>query len=259
MNKHLPTILFILLGLTVYGQNADELNQQAKKFIETQQFDKAVPLIKQSAELGNAEAQYNLGYCYQVGVVVEKNQKRAIEWYLKSAEQGFNDALYQLMMSYGNGNGVEQDSKKAFSYALKCAENNDGTCMWNVVNSYYTGMGVDKNIDKMIEWATRLGKLENPENLTKSGYITSTRLQLANMYRDGKDIKQDYFKSYLWFLIYNEFKVDFSILQQQQVIKDIQDLETKLTNEQKANGQKEAEKLLGRPLKNMGNLYKTEI
>ena len=57
----------------------------------------------------------------------------------------------------------------------------------------------------------------------------------------------------------NEFKVDFSILQQQQVIKDIQDLETKLTNEQKANGQKEAEKLLGRPLKNVGNLYKTDI
>lgn len=144
------TFFLVFAGLTVYGQNADELNQQAKKFIETQQFDKAVPLLKQSAELGNAEAQYNLGYCYQAGVVVEKNQKKAIEWYLKSAEQGFNDALYQLMMAYGNGDSVEQDPKKAFSYALKCAENNDGTCMWNVVNCYYTGMGVDKSIDKML-------------------------------------------------------------------------------------------------------------
>lgn len=259
MKKHLIILFLVLVGLTSFGQNANELNQQAKKFIETQQFDKAVPLLKQSAELGNAEAQYNLGYCYQAGVIVEKNQKTAVEWYLKSAEQGFNDALYQLMMAYGNGEGVEQDPKKAFTYAIKCAENNDGTCMWNVVNCYYSGMSVDKSIDKMLEWATRLGKLDNPENLSKSGYITSTRLQLANMYRDGKDIKQDYFKSYLWFLIYNEFKVDFSILQQQQVIKDIQDLETKLTNEQKASGQKEAEKLLGRPLKNIGNLYKTDI
>ena len=145
-------------------------------------------------------------------------------------------------MSYGNGDGVEQDPKKAFSYALKCAENNDGTCMWNVVNCYYTGMGVDKSIDKMLEWATRLGKLDNPENLSKSGYITSTRLQLAYMYRDGKDIKKDYFKSYLWFLIYNEFKVDFSILQQQQIIKDIQDLETILTNEQKKQTDKKKRK-----------------
>lgn len=259
MKKHLSILLFIIIGLNVFGQNPDELNQQANKFIEAQQFDKAVPLLKQSAGLGNAEAQYNLGYCYQLGIEVEKNQKIAIEWYLKSANQGFNDALYQLMMAYGNGDGVEQDPKKAFSYALKCAENNDGTCMWNVLNCYYSGMGVEKSIDKMIEWATRLGKFDNPENLSKSGYITSTRLQLANMYRNGKDIKQDYFKSYLWFLIYNEFKVDFSIIQQQQVIKDIQDLETKLTNEQKTNGKKEAEKLLGRSLRNIENLYKTDI
>jgi TPR repeat protein len=259
MKKHLTTLLLVLVGLTVYGQNADELNQQAKKLLETQQFDKAVPLLKQAAELGNSEAQYNLGYCYQAGVIVEKNQLKAIEWYLKSAEQGFNDALYQLMMAYGNGNGVGQDPKNALFYALKCAENNDGTCMWNVVNCYYTGMGVEKNISKMLEWAIRLGKLSNPEDLTKSGYITSTRLQLAYMYRDGKDIKQDYFESYLWFLIYNEFKVDFSILQQQQVIKDIQDLETKLKPEQKTKGKKEAEVLLGRPLSNIENLYKTDI
>jgi hypothetical protein len=259
MKLHLTTLFFLIVGLNVFGQNADELNQQAKKFLETQQFDKAVPLLKQSAELGNPEAQYNLGYCYQSGIEVEKNQKIAIEWYRKSANQGFNDALYQLMMAYGNGDGVEQDPKKAFSYALKCAENNDGTCMWNVVNCYYRGMGIEKNIDKMLEWAVRLSKLENPEDLAKSGYITSTRLQLAYMYRDGKDIKQDFFKSYLWFLIYNEFKVDFSISQQQQVIKEIQDLENKLTAEQKSNGKKEAEKLLGRPLKNIDNLYKTDI
>lgn len=261
MKQYLTTIFLVLVGFTTYGQRLDndELNQTAKTFLETQQFDKAVPLLKQLAGLGNAEAQYNLGYCYQEGIVVEQNQETAIKWYSKSAEQGFNDALYQLMMAYGNGNGVEQDPKKAFSYALKCAENNDGTCMWNVINCYYSGMGVDKNIDKMLEWATRLGKLENPENLSKSGYITSTRLQLAYMYRNGEEIKQDLFKSYLWFLIYNEFKVDFSIIQQQQVIEEIQDLETKLTAEQKSNGKKEAEKLLGRPLKNIDNLYKTDI
>jgi TPR repeat protein len=259
MKQHLTTIFLVLIGLNVFGQNADELNQQAKSYLENEQFDKAVPLIKQSAELGNAEAQYNLGFCYQAGVVVEKNQKSAFEWFSKSAEQGFNDALYQLMMAYGNGDGVEQDPKKAFYYALKCAENNDGTCMWNVVNCYYSGNGVEKNIDKMLEWAIRLGKLENPENLSKSGYITSIRLQIAHMYREGKDIKQDIYKSYLWFLIYNEFKVDFSVLEQQQIIKEIQDLEIKLTSDQKANGKIEAEKLLERPLKNIGNLYKTDI
>jgi len=259
MGKQLITLFLILVGLTASGQNADELNQQSKKFIENKQFDKAIPLLEQLAILGNAEAQYNLGYYYQEGIGTEKNQEKAIEWYLKSAEQEFNDALYQMMMAYGNGDGVEQDFKKAFSYALKCAENNDGTCMWNVANCYHQGMGVEKNIHKMLEWLIRLGKLENPENLTKSGFITSARLQLAHMYQYGGNVKQDYFKSYLWFLIYNEFKIDFSVFEQQDIIKNIQDLETKLTNEEKTNGQREAEKLLGRPLNNIKNLYQADL
>ena len=259
MNKNLTFLFLTLICLTAFGQNASELNEQAKKLIETQEFGKAVPILKQAAELGNAESQYNLGYCYQAGISVEQNSKKAIEWYSKSAEQGWNDGLYAMMMAYGSGNGVQQDFNKAFSFALKCAENGDGTCMFNVINCYKEGMGTEKDIDKMLEWAIRLGKLQNPENLQKSGYITSSRLNLAYMYRDGTDVEQDNFISYQWFLIFNEFKRDFSYIQQGQIVKEIQELENKLTTEQKANGQKEAEKILGRPLKNMENLYKAEL
>lgn len=80
-------------------------------------------------------------------------------------------------------------------------------------------------------------------------------MQLAQGYRKGKDVAQDVFKSYLWYLIYNEFKVDFSILKQGQVIKEIKDLESELTLDQKNNGKKEAEKLFGKKLKNVENLY----
>jgi len=257
--KQITILLLILITSTIFAQSADDLNEQSKEFLQTRKFDKAIPLLKRASELGNAEAQYNLGYCYQTGSSVEQDNKKAIEWYTKSAEQGYNDGLYQMMMAYGNGIGVEQDFEKAFQYGLKCANNGDGTCMWNVVNCYNEGMGVEKNVDKMIEWATKLGKLENPENLTKSGYITSARLQLAQLYQDGTNIKQDNFKSYLWYIIYNECKRDFSYLQQQQIVKEIQELEEKLTAEQKANTQKEAKKILGRRLINMKNLYIAEM
>lgn len=242
MNKILTFLFLTLICANSFGQNASELNEQSKKFLETQEFDKAVPILKQAAALGNAESQYNLGYCYQAGIGVEQDSEKAVEWYSKSAEQGWNDGLYAMMMAYGNGSGVQQDFNKAFAYALKCAENDDGTCMFNVVNCYKEGMGTDKDIGKMLEWAIRLGKLENPENLQKSGYITSSRLNLAYMYRDGTDVERDLFKSYQWFLIFNEFKRDFSYIQQQQIVREIQELENRLTTEQKASGQKEAEK-----------------
>ena len=131
--------------------------------------------------------------------------------------------------------------------------------MFNLISCYKEGMGTDKSIDKMLEWAIRLGKIENPENLQKSGYITSARLNLAYIYRDGIDVEQDFFKSYQWFLIFNEFKRDFSFIQQQQIVKEIQDLESRITTKQKENGQNEAEKIIDRPLKNMANLYKAEM
>lgn len=259
MTKQIAFLFLTFISINVFGQNAEQLNEQSKELIEQQKFDEAIPILTEAAELGSAESQYNLGYCYQAGIGVEQTMEKAIEWYSKSAEQGFNDALYQMMMAYGNGSGVKQNMEKAFSYALKCAENNDATCMLNVINCYKEGMGTEKDIEKMLDWAIRLGKLENPENLALSGKITSARLNLAYMYRDGRDLKKDLFKSYQWFLIYNEFKKDFSYIQQQQIVKEIQKLETKLTSDQKTNGQKEAEKLLGRPLTNMENLYKAEL
>jgi uncharacterized protein len=80
------------------------------------------------------------------------------------------------MTAYGNGDGVEQNPEKAFAFALKCAENNDATCRWNVVKCYYQGMGVQQDLDKMLTWATRLGNLENPENLSRTKYMYTSKI-----------------------------------------------------------------------------------
>ncbi|MEO9210519.1 MAG: tetratricopeptide repeat protein, partial [Ginsengibacter sp.] len=210
-------------------------------------------------ELGNAEAQYNLGYFLSSGQGTEKNLEEGIKWYKKSSDNGFNDAHYAMMMAYGNGEGVTQNSELAFQYALKCAKNNDATCMWNVVNCYANGNGVKKNNEQFLEWILKLCKLENPENLIQSGYITSARLELARFYKTGQFVTKDLYQSYLWYLIYNEFKVDFSIMQQQEGIDEIKALEKLLSKEQIKSSSKDAEKLLGRKLNNLGELYKTTL
>ncbi|WP_139856750.1 tetratricopeptide repeat protein [Aequorivita sinensis] len=257
MNKILTFLFLTFICSNSFGQNASELNEQAKKFIETQEFDKAVPVLKQAAELGVAEAQYNYGVTLEFGYGIEKNIDEAFFWYLKSAEQGWNDGLYKMMMAHANGIGATQSNEKAFEYALQCAENDDITCMFNIVGAYQDGLGTEKDLNKMIEWAIRIGKLKNPENLMKSGKITSARLNLAYMYRDGQNVEMDLSKSYSWFLIYNEFKRDFSILQQQSVIREIKELEQKLTAEQIKNAKRQAEQIFERPLTNLEKLYET--
>ncbi len=253
-------ILFLILFCTLsFGQSAEELNQQSKKLIQQGKYNAVLPILKKSAELGNAEAQYNYGYFLQSGAAGVKNEQEAIVWYKKSSDNGFNDGHYAMMMAYGNGQGIEQNPEKAFQYALKCADNNDATCMWNVVNCYLTGNGVKADISKFKEWIIKLAKLPNPENLALSGNITSARLELAGFYKKGEYFEKDNYQSYIWYLIYNESKVDFSILKQEEVINEIKELEKSLSKEQMKSAGKDAEKLLGRSLNNINELYKNSL
>jgi TPR repeat protein len=255
MIKKITFFLCTLISIVSSGQSGIELNNESKTFIQSEEFDKAVPLLKQAAELGIAEAQYNLGVTIEYGYGIEKNIDTAFYWYSKSAEQGWNDGLYKMMMAHAQGIGAEYDNEKAFQFALKCAKNDDLTCMFNVVGAYKDGLGTEPNSVKMLEWAIRIGKMETPENLMKSGKITSARLNLAHLYRDGESVPEDLTESYAWFLIYNESKRDFATYQQEYVIKEIIEHEKLLSDEQKKKAKEKAVLLLGHELVTSDKLY----
>ena len=105
------------------------------------------------------------------------------------------------------------------------------------------------------EWLLKLVKLENPANLYQSGKITSARLELARYYRDGIYFPKDVYQSYLWYIIFNESKGDMSIMIQQEAMDELKKIENELTENQIESRELAAEKLLGRKLKNIKNLY----
>jgi len=259
MKKTLLTIFAVFSATLSFGQSAEELNKKSKEFLDRQDFKNAIPLIKQAAEKGNPEAQYNYGICFQQGVEVTKNDSLANVWFLRSATQGWKDAQFKMAYSYATGRGVTQDDKQAFLWSVKCAEQQDVECMFNVVNCFMEGRGTQKDMDSMLVWATRIALLETPENLNISGQITSARANLATMYRDGQNVQKDLIKSYMWFLIYNESKRDFSVFVQQKNIEAIQTLEKQLSQTDRDKAKIDAEKLLGKKLSNLHNLYQEDL
>jgi uncharacterized protein len=259
MLKLLLITLSIFAATISFGQTPEDINQKSKEFLNKQDFKNAVPLIKQAAEKGNAEAQYNYGICFQQGIEVAKDDSLANNWFLQSAKQGWKDAQFKIAYSYTKGRGWRRDEVKAFFWSLRCAEQQDPECIGNVINCYLEGHGTKKNIDSMLFWATRLALLHNPEDLRVSGEITSARANLALMYNEGKSIPKNLEKSYMWFLIYNENKNDFSVLVQQQNIDIIKDIEKQLTATNKTNAISEAERLLNHKLINLSNLYKQDL
>src|SRR5437660_956777 len=86
---------------------------------------------QKAAEQGYANAQYNLGWCYDNGTGVEKDEQKAVEWYQKAAEQGYANAQYNLGVHYANGTGVEKDKPKAVEWYQKAAEQGDAYAQYN--------------------------------------------------------------------------------------------------------------------------------
>lgn len=68
------------------------------------------------AELGSADAQYNLGLMYEKGDVIKGHNMQAVYWYEKAAEQGVLDAQVRLANLTALGRGVRQN--RVHSYAL---------------------------------------------------------------------------------------------------------------------------------------------
>ena len=81
-----------------------------------------VKTLQQSAEAGEAEAQYQLAVLYDDGGEVAQNYEQAIYWYQKAAEQGLDKAQHNLGIAYDEGLGVTQDYQQAYEWFQKAAQ-----------------------------------------------------------------------------------------------------------------------------------------
>ena len=83
---------------------------------------------RKSAELGIANAQYNLGYMYANGQGAPEDYVEAAHWFREAADQGEPRAQYSLGTLYASGHGVPQDYVYAhmwFNLAASRAKGDD--------------------------------------------------------------------------------------------------------------------------------------
>lgn len=77
----------------------------------------ALQWYQKAAAQGHPHAQCRLGHFYLYGnEAVRRDPKRAADWYGKAAKQGVEEARARLGLCYDLGLGVKQDAKKAAVY-----------------------------------------------------------------------------------------------------------------------------------------------
>jgi TPR repeat protein len=86
----MKSILFrLLVGLFVFGLLIAFMQYQIFAGEVPDDFDD----IKKLAEMGDIDAQFELGLMYRYGEGVPQDYKQAVYWYTKAAEQGYVSGL----------------------------------------------------------------------------------------------------------------------------------------------------------------------
>ena len=143
------------MGATAIADNGEQLLHRADSLYRKGNFEKAVEVYLQSAEAGNAEAQFDIGYAYYTGEGTQRDYTSAAMWFKRSAKQNFAKAQYNLAYCYMNGRGVPRDYDKAYNLLLKSAENNYKRAQLTLADCYARGVLVEKNEDEYNKWKNK--------------------------------------------------------------------------------------------------------
>ena len=80
--------------------------EQARDLMEAGRFKEAKAALEPAARSGNADAEELIGIMYAMGLGVEKDDRRAFEWYLRSSMKGHPGAQSGIGWYYETGRGL---------------------------------------------------------------------------------------------------------------------------------------------------------
>lgn len=146
---------------------------------------------RETAELGNEQAQNALGIMYERGQGVKQDFKEASRWYRRAAEQGNIQAKNNLGFMYEKGHGVVQDYKEAVRWYQEAAIHGHSQAQVNLGFLYSKGHGVGQDYEESVRWYLRAAEQEHAD----------AQNVLGSMYEKGYGVEQDYEEAIKWYHI----------------------------------------------------------
>lgn len=151
-------------------------------------YKKAKNYFEKSAELGNENAEGYLGLFYEKGYGGEKDIDKALYWYKKSALKGNIFSKYSLGYLYYEGKEVERNLNYSFKWYKEAAEDGFAPAQYALSYLYKNGEGCDKSIFKAYYWLEECAENEFDE----AYYI------LGKSYLEGNFIEINYKKAFFY-------------------------------------------------------------
>lgn len=148
-----------------------------------------VKSIEKAAKQKHLRAQHILGTLHEDGVGVKKDLAKAAEWYKTSADLGFALSQHSLAAMYEEGKGVKKDPVKAAEWFKKAAEQGNPPSQTVYASKLERGDGVPKSTAKAALWYLKAAQQDFVPAMTR----------LANLYYTGQGVPVDYRRAGAWY------------------------------------------------------------
>lgn len=106
----------------------------------------------ETAQRGDAAAQYQLGMMYAYGRGTEKDETLALDWLRRAAEQNHATAQARLGLMLARGIGAPRNEAAAAEWLHKAADQGDIAAQFNLGMMYAHGLGVPQDKVQAIKW-----------------------------------------------------------------------------------------------------------
>lgn len=183
---------------------------------------KSIEELTEIAEGGNIDAMKQLGYQYDFGIDVERDQEMALYWYVKAAENGDASAQRSAGFLYSHADGDLLNYDEAFRWSMAAAEQENAYACSDVGYLYRDGHGVEQNDDEAEKWFMKAYDLGLVSACNSLGYLylypkgskqpdgaaaavwfekgveggsQICAYDLAQLYEDGNGVEQSYEKA----------------------------------------------------------------
>lgn len=175
----------------ILGVNVQLLLANAQKLCSAHKYREAASLYQRCADIGNADAQYCLGWLYSnTGNGVESDDEEAVRLWRLAANQSHAKAQCCLGMMYDQGRGVVQDKQLAFRWYCAAAQQGDAEAQCCVGEMYNDGgEGLVKDCAVAIRWFLAAAN---------RGHVRA-QCNLGLMYQHGRGVKKNLSEALSWY------------------------------------------------------------
>lgn len=190
----------------ISGMSAHALWMQAYLEAEQGNTEKAILLYRQSAEMGDSRAQYNLACHYYSGDGVEKDYGQAAKWYQAALEGGNEAAAEALEECYGENGFYQEDEEAALKWYRNAAPAGDHRAQGALAVMLWDGFPEQYWDEDEEEWLTDT-RYNYPESLKwlemalMGGARLDLALRLARCYELGTLVPQDNSKALQFYML----------------------------------------------------------